>query len=140
MKAEWFNEKYPENNWNQHTTQDLDIDSILEGSPEEVAQKFIELGESYEGLVFKMQHIPYSYGCDEERELVGHFYIPKTEAEKEMHIIKTARKKISYLKSQKTRLKNIKTKTGLTEKQERRQKGVDLELALMEEILATVTE
>lgn len=139
MQEEWHNDKYPESEWNQHTTQDLEIDEIINGTPQEIADKFIQLGKNYEGITFEMQRIPYNYGSDEE-ELVGHFYIPKTDAEKEVLKAKIIKKKIASLKTQNTRLRNLAKKTGLTQTQAMRHKQIKQELELMQEITDIVSK
>lgn len=141
MHNTWYNDKYPEIDWNQQITQDLDIESILENkTPKEIADKFITLGKEYKGIVFEMQCIPYNYGGEEEKELVGHYYTPKTEAEKEEYKRIVLKKKTASLKSQNTRLINLAKKTGLTQTQAMRHKQIKQELELMQEITNVVSK
>ena len=135
MRQEWYNDKYPESDWNQYETGDLDIDSILEGTPQDIANKILELDKNYTGLVLQMQHPMYDYSRDADNELVGYFYIPKTEAEKATFKAASRKRKISSLKSQNTRLDNLSNKgQGLTDKQYQRHLEVKQELEqLLEE-------
>jgi len=136
MQQEWYNDKYSESDWNQHKTGDLDIDSILMGTPQEIANKIIELGNNYTGLVLEMEHPMYDYSGDADNELVGYFYIPKTQDEKATFKAVSRKRKISSLKSQNTRLDNMSNKgNGLTEEQYQRHLEIkqNLEQLLQEE-------